>query len=91
MDYTGSSVYCQSQIDQVFDELRSQMFGNPHSANPSSSMTGDKVEEVRSRFGRQVCRFLSGHQMLMCSSFVTALTAGIMRAAVRCARRGLML
>lgn len=47
MDYTGSSVYCQSQIDQVFDELRSQMFGNPHSANPSSSMTGDKVEEVR--------------------------------------------
>jgi hypothetical protein len=34
---------------------------------------------------------LLGHQMLMCSSFVTALTAGIMRAAVRCARRGLML
>lgn len=23
------------------------MFGNPHSANPSSSMTGEKVEEVR--------------------------------------------
>lgn len=46
MDYTGSSVYCQSQIEQVFDELRSHMFGNPHSANPSSSMTGDKVEEV---------------------------------------------
>jgi len=32
---------------QVFDELRGHMFGNPHSANPSSSMTGDKVEEVR--------------------------------------------
>lgn len=28
---------------QVFEELRSHMFGNPHSANPSSSMTGDKV------------------------------------------------
>jgi hypothetical protein len=58
MDYTGSSVYCQSQIDQVFDELRSQMFGNPHSANPSSSMTGDKVEEVSSRRGAQDCVFL---------------------------------
>jgi hypothetical protein len=46
MDYTGSSVYCQSQIEQVFEELRGHMFGNPHSANPSSSMTGDKVEEV---------------------------------------------
>lgn len=32
---------------QVFEELRGHMFGNPHSANPSSSMTGDKVEEVR--------------------------------------------
>lgn len=49
MDYTGSSVYCQSQIEQVFEELRTHMFGNPHSANPSSSMTGDKVEEVRHR------------------------------------------
>lgn len=46
LDYTGSSVYCQSQIEKVFDELRTHMFGNPHSANPSSSMTGDKVEEV---------------------------------------------
>lgn len=63
MDYTGSSVYCQSQIDQVFDELRSQMFGNPHSANPSSSMTGDKVEEVSSRLGAQDCGFLSAQQL----------------------------
>jgi selenocysteine lyase/cysteine desulfurase len=49
LDYTGSSVYCQSQIERVFAELRSHMFGNPHSANPSSSMTGDRVEEVRGR------------------------------------------
>lgn len=41
--------FCLSPLSlpQVFDELRSHMFGNPHSANPSSSMTGEKVEEVR--------------------------------------------
>lgn len=49
MDYTGSSVYCQSQIDAVFQELRQCMFGNPHSANPSSTFTSDRVEEVRDK------------------------------------------
>ncbi|KXZ42547.1 hypothetical protein GPECTOR_136g630 [Gonium pectorale] len=47
LDYTGSSVYCQSQLDAVFSELRQCMFGNPHSANPSSSFTSERVEEVR--------------------------------------------
>ena len=47
MDYTGSSVYCQSQLEKVFQELSSHMYGNPHSANPSSSLTQEKVEEVR--------------------------------------------
>jgi molybdenum cofactor sulfurtransferase len=31
----------------VFKELRSHMYGNPHSANPSSTLTSEKVEEVR--------------------------------------------
>ncbi|EFJ44557.1 hypothetical protein VOLCADRAFT_64703 [Volvox carteri f. nagariensis] len=47
LDYTGSSVYCQTQLENVFSELRQCMFGNPHSANPSSSFTSDRVEEVR--------------------------------------------
>lgn len=42
-----SVVLCVVCVVQVFEELRNHMFGNPHSANPSSSMTGDKVEEVR--------------------------------------------
>ena len=47
MDYTGSSVYCQTQLDNVFAELKQCMFGNPHSANPSSTFTSERVEEVR--------------------------------------------
>jgi selenocysteine lyase/cysteine desulfurase len=40
-------VYCQSQLDAIFEELRGSMFGNPHSANPSSHLSSEKVEEVR--------------------------------------------
>lgn len=47
LDYTGSSLYCNSQLEAAFQELKSHVFGNPHSANPSSELTTDKVEEVR--------------------------------------------
>ena len=47
LDYTGSSVYANSQIDAVFAELKGHLFGNPHSANPSSSFASDRVEEAR--------------------------------------------
>jgi molybdenum cofactor sulfurtransferase len=49
LDYTGASVYCQSQLRAVFDELSATMFGNPHSANPSSSLTGELVDDARDR------------------------------------------
>eukprot|EP01023_Acetabularia_acetabulum_P039417 TRINITY_DN3793_c0_g1_i7.p1 TRINITY_DN3793_c0_g1~~TRINITY_DN3793_c0_g1_i7.p1 ORF type:complete len:652 (+),score=114.99 TRINITY_DN3793_c0_g1_i7:24-1958(+) len=47
MDYTGASVYCNSQLKASLQELEANMFGNPHSANPSSKLTEEKVEEVR--------------------------------------------
>lgn len=47
MDYTGAAVYCQSQLDSAFQELRSNMFGNPHSQNPSSMLTEKEVEAAR--------------------------------------------
>jgi molybdenum cofactor sulfurtransferase len=46
MDYTGSSVYLQSQLAAIFQELSNSMFGNPHSQNPSSALTSDRIDEV---------------------------------------------
>src|SRR5690242_13761070 len=46
-DYTGSSVYCQSQLDAVFAELSSTMFGNPHAQNPSSELSSQRIDAVR--------------------------------------------
>ncbi len=47
LDYTGSSVYANSQLDAIFKELRTHLFGNPHSANPSSTYASEHVEEAR--------------------------------------------
>jgi molybdenum cofactor sulfurtransferase len=47
LDYTGSSVYANSQLEAIFRELRGHLFGNPHSANPSSSFASERVEAAR--------------------------------------------
>ena len=47
LDYTGGSLYAESQLDQHLNLLRPGVFGNPHSANPSSSAMTDHVERTR--------------------------------------------
>ena len=64
LDYTGSSVYCQSQLDAVFKELRTCMFGNPHSANPSSAFTSSGIDEVGGPPGRRRLAYAGLHAHL---------------------------
>jgi len=47
LDYTGASIYTNSQIKAVFKDLERHLYGNPHSANPSSSLTGEEVDMAR--------------------------------------------
>ena len=47
LDYTGGSLYAESQLQKHFDLLRSGVLGNPHSANPTSATTTDHVERTR--------------------------------------------
>jgi molybdenum cofactor sulfurtransferase len=47
LDYTGGSLYAESQIQKHFELMRSGVLGNPHSANPASSATTDYVERTR--------------------------------------------
>ena len=47
LDYTGGWLYAESQLKQHLDLLRSDVFGNPHSANPASVTTTDHVERTR--------------------------------------------
>ena len=49
LDYTGGSLYAESQLQKHFDLLRSGILGNPHSANPTSVAMTEHVERTRRR------------------------------------------
>lgn len=47
LDYTGGGLYAESQLRQHQDLLRTHVFGNPHSANPTSLDATHFVEHAR--------------------------------------------
>eukprot|EP00892_Ulva_mutabilis_P009776 jgi/Ulvmu1/7170/UM034_0078.1 len=47
LDYTGSALYCSSALQCIFEDLQTNVFGNPHSANPSSTRSSDRIDAVR--------------------------------------------
>jgi molybdenum cofactor sulfurtransferase len=47
LDYTGGSLYSQSQLDEHLALLRDTVYGNPHSVNPTSSAATRLVERAR--------------------------------------------
>ncbi len=47
LDYTGGSLYAESQLDEHLRMLRESVFGNPHSVNPTSSAATVLVEQAR--------------------------------------------
>jgi molybdenum cofactor sulfurtransferase len=49
LDYTGGGVYAESQLRKHMELLRRNVFGNPHSVNPTSSAMTRLVERARNR------------------------------------------
>ena len=47
LDYTGAGLYADSQLSDHLELLRGGVFGNPHSANPTSSAMTELVERAR--------------------------------------------
>lgn len=47
LDYTGGGLYAESQLEKHFQLLRQHVYGNPHSANPTSLAMTDLVEGTR--------------------------------------------
>ncbi len=47
LDYTGGSLYAESQLRQHMDLLSCNVFGNPHSNNPTSLAMTHLVEQAR--------------------------------------------
>src|SRR4051812_10082662 len=49
LDYTGGGLYAESQLRAHVDLLRENVFGNPHSVNPTSSAMTSLIERARDR------------------------------------------
>ena len=49
LDYTGGGLHADAQVREHAELLSAQVFGNPHSASPSSSAMTAAVERVRAR------------------------------------------
>jgi selenocysteine lyase/cysteine desulfurase len=49
LDYTGGGLYAESQLRAHVDLLRSGVFGNPHSVNPTSAAMTKLVDRARER------------------------------------------
>jgi molybdenum cofactor sulfurtransferase len=47
LDYTGAGLHAESQLEEHVKMLRSQVFGNPHSANLTSAAMTELVEQAR--------------------------------------------
>lgn len=47
LDYTGASLYAERQVAAHMAFLRSEVLGNPHSANPASRLATGFVNEAR--------------------------------------------
>ena len=48
LDYTGGGQYAECQLREHLELLRSNVFGNPHSTNPTSQAMTTLVEQARS-------------------------------------------
>jgi molybdenum cofactor sulfurtransferase len=49
LDYTGGSLYAESQIQMHHEMLANNVFGNPHSSNPTSIAATRLIESTRAK------------------------------------------
>jgi molybdenum cofactor sulfurtransferase len=47
LDHAGTALYPSSLIEKFSDDLKLHLYGNPHSANPSSAASAEAIDLVR--------------------------------------------
>ncbi|CAG8606798.1 15196_t:CDS:10, partial [Racocetra persica] len=52
LDHSGATAYAKNVLDSFTNDLTNNLFGNPHSYNPSSQLTSQRVELIRARILR---------------------------------------
>ena len=83
LDFTGAGLYTAAQLDAAMAELKAAVYGNPHSANPSSALSDERVEAVRA----QVLAFLSASPEEYQVVFTASATAALKHVSAKLWRR----
>ncbi|KAI9782838.1 MAG: hypothetical protein M1839_004589 [Geoglossum umbratile] len=73
LDHAGTTVYAKSLIDQFAQDMKANLFGNPHSRSPSSELSTRRVDSARLR----VLQFFKASPDDFDVIFVANATAGI--------------
>lgn len=47
LEHAGSTLYSEKQIQNVFSNLSSNLFANPHARSSSSKLTEDAIDQIR--------------------------------------------
>jgi molybdenum cofactor sulfurtransferase len=73
LDYTGGGLYAESQVHAHMDLLRQNVFGNPHSVNPTSSAMTSLVERAR----EHVLEYFNASSEEYCAIFTSNATGAL--------------
>jgi molybdenum cofactor sulfurtransferase len=73
LDHAGTTLYSKSLIDRFSADMMSHLYGNPHSASPSSQLMTETVESTRS----QLLDFFQADPEEYDVVFVANATAGV--------------
>ncbi|KAF3902371.1 hypothetical protein ABW21_db0208662 [Orbilia brochopaga] len=73
LDHAGCTLYPSSLMHRFTQDMTSNLFGNPHSASPSSMLSSIRVEDIRAR----VLKFFNADPEHFDLVFVANATAGI--------------
>ncbi|CAH9115320.1 unnamed protein product [Cuscuta epithymum] len=73
LDHAGATLHSESQMEEVFKELNSTVYGNPHSQSSCSMSSNDRVQEAR----QQVLEFFNAPPLEYSCIFTSGATAAL--------------
>jgi len=73
LDHAGTTLYSKSLMEKFMADMMSNLYGNPHSASPSSQLSTNRIEDIRLK----VLQFFKANPALFDIVFTANATAGI--------------
>ena len=73
LDHAGATLYSTTQLQSYLTDLSTNLYGNPHSQNPSSKLSSDVIEQTRLKVLEHFNTDLSHYDVVFTSGCTGAL------------------